>query len=546
MRDDVDLCWRDHTPPDGGSSVAPDGGRAGHAEAASRERRTVDCAGRTTASPHKVDKAGAVHTLPRQHPHRRPCRWVLLRLVLGTLLRTAAPYLVGKVPGPGPRRDPRRSLGALLRPRAASSPDERAAAAGRQVDEGRTARRASPPPGATIRVTVEQVAPATSVGALRPPSSSTPPAARTPEPTGEQPYQADPYQDDADPDGPGGPSAYERIARQQPASTTRTCYRATPLAASPASVGGGYDPALRPAPTTQAATARRTTLAAAPPRHRASRARPGAGGEAAPPCPCSRGADRARRRHRVRGVLHPRRAPPAADDASRRPPPRACPWSARACCARHAQRLRPSPRRRTRPSRPSPRAPRRTGAAPGSRRRPTRRERPDGARRGGGRPESGKDGEDDGKDDDDEKDGGAAKSEKPVLRARGARQAGHRGHLRGRGTRARRHRRGPLRAPAGPCSRPPRSPRARAGACRASPALPRTRSSGSRVRAPRPSRTDYVHLTNPDDSAAVVDIELYGKDGVLETDGGGGHHGPAALRRAGPAVHRSPTRSRPM
>ncbi|MBQ1094208.1 DUF5719 family protein [Streptomyces sp. B93] len=31
------------------------------------------------------------------------------------------------------------------------------------------------------------------------------------------------------------------------------------------------------------------------------------------------------------------------------------------------------------------------------------------------------------------------------------------------------------------------------------------------------SRTDYVHLTNPDDSAAVVDLELYGKDGLLES-----------------------------
>ncbi|MFE9096727.1 DUF5719 family protein [Streptomyces sp. NPDC007264] len=31
------------------------------------------------------------------------------------------------------------------------------------------------------------------------------------------------------------------------------------------------------------------------------------------------------------------------------------------------------------------------------------------------------------------------------------------------------------------------------------------------------SRTDYVHLTNPDDSAAVVDIELYGKDGALKS-----------------------------
>ena len=36
------------------------------------------------------------------------------------------------------------------------------------------------------------------------------------------------------------------------------------------------------------------------------------------------------------------------------------------------------------------------------------------------------------------------------------------------------------------------------------------------------SRTDYVHLTNPDDSAAVVDIELYGKDGTLESTVGEG------------------------
>ncbi|MGW0827012.1 DUF5719 family protein [Streptomyces sp. NPDC002845] len=36
------------------------------------------------------------------------------------------------------------------------------------------------------------------------------------------------------------------------------------------------------------------------------------------------------------------------------------------------------------------------------------------------------------------------------------------------------------------------------------------------------NRTDYVHLTNPDDSAAVVDIELYGKDGTLESTVGEG------------------------
>ncbi|MFF5146316.1 DUF5719 family protein [Streptomyces sp. NPDC013157] len=36
------------------------------------------------------------------------------------------------------------------------------------------------------------------------------------------------------------------------------------------------------------------------------------------------------------------------------------------------------------------------------------------------------------------------------------------------------------------------------------------------------SRTDYVHLTNPDDGAAVVDIELYGKDGQLKSTVGEG------------------------
>jgi hypothetical protein len=35
-------------------------------------------------------------------------------------------------------------------------------------------------------------------------------------------------------------------------------------------------------------------------------------------------------------------------------------------------------------------------------------------------------------------------------------------------------------------------------------------------------RTDYAHLTNPDDSAAVADIELYGKDGVLKSTVGEG------------------------
>ncbi|WP_255950413.1 DUF5719 family protein [Streptomyces odontomachi] len=32
------------------------------------------------------------------------------------------------------------------------------------------------------------------------------------------------------------------------------------------------------------------------------------------------------------------------------------------------------------------------------------------------------------------------------------------------------------------------------------------------------SRSDYIHLTNPDDSAAVVDLDLYGKNGAIKSD----------------------------
>ncbi|WP_329457567.1 DUF5719 family protein [Streptomyces sp. NBC_01497] len=41
------------------------------------------------------------------------------------------------------------------------------------------------------------------------------------------------------------------------------------------------------------------------------------------------------------------------------------------------------------------------------------------------------------------------------------------------------------------------------------------------------SREDFVHLTNPDDEAAVADIQLYGKDGVLKSDTGDGLPVPA-------------------
>ncbi|KES03515.1 family 2 glycosyl transferase [Streptomyces toyocaensis] len=150
MRDDVDLCWRAHSA---GHRVliAPDA-VVRHAEAASRERRTVDCVGRTAASPHKVDKAGAVYTL-LVNARTAALPWVLLRVVLGTLLRTLA-YLVGKAPGQAVD-EIRGLMGTLLRP-------ERILAGRRhrgspQTDKGEL-RPLFPPPGATVRVTVEQVA----------------------------------------------------------------------------------------------------------------------------------------------------------------------------------------------------------------------------------------------------------------------------------------------------------------------------------------------------------------------------------------------------
>ncbi|MFE9442609.1 glycosyltransferase [Streptomyces sp. NPDC006602] len=150
MRDDVDLCWRAHAA---GYRVliAPEA-VVRHAEAASRERRTVDCAGRTTASPHKVDKAGAVYTL-LVNTRTAVLPWVLVRLVLGTLLRTVA-YLVGKVPGQAVD-EIRGLLGTLLRPERILAGRRRR---GRPVVDKDELRPLFPPPGATVRATVEQAA----------------------------------------------------------------------------------------------------------------------------------------------------------------------------------------------------------------------------------------------------------------------------------------------------------------------------------------------------------------------------------------------------
>ncbi|MEU7283039.1 glycosyltransferase family 2 protein [Streptomyces sp. NPDC045431] len=149
MRDDVDLCWRAHAAGHR-VLVAPDAVLR-HAEASARERRTVDCVGRSVASPHRVDKAGAVYTL-LANARGAAFPYVLLRLVVGTLLRTLA-YILGKAPGQAVD-EVMGLFGTLLRP-------ERIVAARRRrknrAVEPAELRPLFPPPGATVRATVEQV-----------------------------------------------------------------------------------------------------------------------------------------------------------------------------------------------------------------------------------------------------------------------------------------------------------------------------------------------------------------------------------------------------
>ncbi|QFQ97887.1 glycosyltransferase [Streptomyces phaeolivaceus] len=150
MRDDVDLCWR-ATTAGHRVLVAPEA-VVRHAEASSRERRTVDCVGRGAASPHMVDKAGAIYTL-LVNSRTAQLPWVLLRIVLGTLLRTVA-YLVGKVPGQAVD-EIRGLLGVLLRPERIIAGRRRR---GRSQLDKAELRPLFPPPGATVRATVEQAA----------------------------------------------------------------------------------------------------------------------------------------------------------------------------------------------------------------------------------------------------------------------------------------------------------------------------------------------------------------------------------------------------
>ncbi|RSS76809.1 glycosyltransferase family 2 protein, partial [Streptomyces sp. WAC06614] len=150
MRDDVDLCWRAHQA---GHTVlvAPDAVLR-HAEAAARERRTVDCVGRTPASPHRVDKAGAVHTL-LAGVSARALPYVLLRLVLGTLLRSLG-HLLAKAPGQAVD-ELTGLLATLLRPGRILAARRRR---GRPAVPPGELRALFPPPGATVRAGLEQLA----------------------------------------------------------------------------------------------------------------------------------------------------------------------------------------------------------------------------------------------------------------------------------------------------------------------------------------------------------------------------------------------------
>ncbi|MFF9200166.1 glycosyltransferase [Streptomyces sp. NPDC014779] len=150
MRDDVDLCWRAHAAGHR-VLVAPDAVLR-HAEASARERRTVDCAGRSAANPHRVDKAGAVYTL-LANTRGAALPYVFLRLVLGTLLRTLG-YLVGKAPGQAVD-EVMGLLATLLRP------EKILAARKRRKNPAVPAgelRALFPPPGATVRAAAEQLA----------------------------------------------------------------------------------------------------------------------------------------------------------------------------------------------------------------------------------------------------------------------------------------------------------------------------------------------------------------------------------------------------
>ncbi|WP_326596994.1 glycosyltransferase [Streptomyces sp. NBC_01803] len=153
MRDDVDLCWRAQTA--GHRVLVAPTAVLRHAEASSRERRSIDCAGRLGGSPHRIDKAAAAYTL-LVNARTRVLPWILIRLVLGTLLRVLA-YLVGKLPGRA-LDETAGLLGTLLRPGLVIAARRRRKRIADPGTDPKELRPLFPPPLATVRATIEQAA----------------------------------------------------------------------------------------------------------------------------------------------------------------------------------------------------------------------------------------------------------------------------------------------------------------------------------------------------------------------------------------------------
>ncbi|MFJ1708928.1 glycosyltransferase [Kitasatospora sp. NPDC088346] len=161
MRDDTDFCWRVNAAGHR-VVVAPDAVLR-HAEAASRERRAIDCG---PDHPHRVDKAGAVYTL-LANTRGALLPYILLRLVLGTLLRVIT-NLVGK--DPRQAFDEIAGLGhELIRlPRLLAARKRRKRT--RAADPGDD-RSLFPGPGATARLAVEQAVSSLGIGGSEDPGA---------------------------------------------------------------------------------------------------------------------------------------------------------------------------------------------------------------------------------------------------------------------------------------------------------------------------------------------------------------------------------------
>ncbi len=416
---------------------------------------------RSTASPldpdHRRRLGPGLRTARRRRPAgphlRDPDRPHRLALAAGRARRR--PRRPGPAgPPPGRRRRPARGRARDPRPGQPTGEGRRARRlrAQAEADAARTGRRPGRVPR-RHRLLLRRRPRPRSRSSSRTATNGTPPPTRAPSTTATAPTSTS--RRPAVPAGhlrpgvPGGPVP-ERPVRpvrvRRPRRST-TAYDQT--------YTQGYDPAYDPAqpqrPHPHSHTRRMSTPtgASSEPHHHLP----------------DRRLDRARRRHRLRLAQRTGRV---GRRARPRPPP-SCPWSAPACSAR-----RPAPptsrRRRTRPSRPSTEGDQELTARPNW---PPADRGEDAA----GRKEA--------------RQGEKAQGEGGGHQARphpqGARQARHGRHL-GSVTRPRSSAPPTGRSrPAGPSSRPPRSPRAPAAACWASTAPSRTPTSGSRARAPPPT-----------------------------------------------------------